>query len=183
VERRVIGTRSGGGVPLGWRRIGTYHDPGTACPASRRRAWLRWQRVAVLDSELGQSARARCCATGGAVIRLGVDVGVGRLIGAFESSVDAAPRTALDWRSLTTRSQRRSTPYGHGRMRHHQSAHSSVRIERSTGLEDIGRHVATLHSRAWSSLGSRGRGFESRRLDREQALTSGNTGQGFDFCL
>src|SRR5947209_16588821 len=63
---------------------------------------------------------------------------------------------ALDRRALTTRSQRRSTPNGHGSMTHHRPVHGDVSMRRSIGCEDIGRHEATLHSRAWSSLGVKG---------------------------
>jgi hypothetical protein len=67
------------------------------------------------------------------------------------SSVDSATRTALDRRALTTRSQRRSTPDGHGSMTHHRAVHSGVSVRRSLGREDIDRHEATLHSGAGSS--------------------------------
>ncbi len=45
---------------------------------------------------------------------------------------------------------------------------------------DTKQHSTVEPVQAW---GSRGRGFESRRPDIDGALTSGNTGRGFDFCL
>jgi hypothetical protein len=153
VEGRRSGQGPGAGVPVGWRRVGSCPDPGTACPVSRRRDWpgCLWTRCCRIGLRAGQFARARRRTAGGRD-----SLGVGHLVSVRKSSVDAATRTALDPSALTTRSQRRSTPDGHGGMTQHRSAHRCVNMGRSIGCENIGRHEATLHSGAGSSLGGQG---------------------------